>query len=346
MLLLKNKHLEANPYFRYNTPVINPIYMYAAIGLLILGLVILLVGGDIFVKGAASIAKRFGISPIVIGLTIVAFGTSAPELVINLFSAAQGASDIAFGNVLGSNISNILLVLGVASIIRPLAVKKGTTWKEIPFSALIIFVLFLLTNDVMFGNNGQNILTRGDGLVLMSYFLIFMYYTYGLTKVEGEKDDVETYKFSTSSVFILGGIICLTLGGKLMVDNAIILAKIAGLSELLIGLTITAVGTSLPELVISAIAAYKGHVDIAIGNVVGSNIFNVLWVLGLTPVVSPMTVTGEINTDIFIAGIASVLLFIFMFTGGKRRHYELRRWQGILFILLYIAYTTFIVVRG
>ena len=320
--------------------------MFSAIAFLLLGLIILLIGGDIFVKGSSSLAKRFGISPIVIGLTIVAFGTSAPELVINLFSAASGASDLAFGNILGSNISNVFLVLGIAAIIRPLAVKRGTTWKEIPFSILVIFVLFLLANDVMFGNNGENILTRGDGLVLISYFFIFMYYTYGLTKAEGEKEDVEKFKPWTSSTFILGGIACLTLGGKLMVDNAIILAKIAGLSELLIGLTITAVGTSLPELVTSAIAAYRGHVDIAIGNVVGSNIFNVLWVLGLTPIVSPMAVGMEINQDILVAGIAAALLFIFMFIGGKRGRYILQRWQGALFILLYISYTAFVIFRG
>ncbi len=320
--------------------------MYIAIGLLLLGLIILLIGGDIFVKGSSSIAKRFGVSPIVIGLTVVAFGTSAPELVINLFSAVSGASDIAFGNILGSNISNVLLVLGIAALIRPLAVKRGTTWKEIPFSVLVVFVLFLLTNDVMFGNNGQNVLTRGDGLVLVSYFLIFIYYTYGLTKVEGEKEDVETYKLSTSAIFILGGIISLTLGGKLMVDNAVILAKLAGLSELLIGLTITAVGTSLPELVTSAIAAYRGHVDIAIGNVVGSNIFNVLWVLGLTPIVAPMHVSMEINTDIAVAGLAATLLFLFMFVGGKRGRHVLQRWQGAFFILLYIGYTAFVLFRG
>jgi cation:H+ antiporter len=320
--------------------------MLPAIGLLLAGLVILLIGGDIFVKGAASLAKRFGLSPLVIGLTIVAFGTSAPELVINLFSAAQGASDIAFGNVIGSNISNVLLVLGIAALIRPLAVKKTTAWKEIPFSILTVGILFLLANDVMFGNNTQNILTRADGLVLMSYFLIFIYYTYGLTKIKGEDGDVEQYKPWTSSVFILGGIICLTLGGKLMVDNAVILAKIAGLSELLIGLTITAIGTSLPELVTSAIAAYRGHVDIAIGNVVGSNIFNILWVLGLTPVVSPMVVGSQINTDIIIAGATALLLFLFMFIGGKKTQYVLQRWQGAFFILLFISYTTFIIFRG
>lgn len=320
--------------------------MFSIIGFLLIGLVILLISGDIFVRGSASVAKRFGVSPIVIGLTVVAFGTSAPELVVNMFSAASGAGELAFGNVLGSNIANILLVLGIAALIRPLAVKYGTAWKEIPFSLLAIFVLFLLTNDVIFGNNNHNILTRGDGLVLVSYFLIFIYYTYGLSKVEGEKEDIEKYNGWISAGMLIGGVVFLTLGGKIMVDNAVKLAHIAGLSELLIGLTITAVGTSLPELVTSAIAAYKGHVDIAIGNVVGSNIFNILWVLGLTPIVSPIQVVSGVNQDMLVAGLATLLLFLFMFIGAKNKRYTLHRWHAVIFILLYISYTTFIIFRG
>lgn len=320
--------------------------MLIPIGLLLVGLVILLVGGEIFVKGAASLAKRFGISPIVIGLTVVAFGTSAPELVVNMFSAASGASDIAMGNILGSNISNTLLVLGVAAIIRPLVVKKETTWKEIPFSILGVVVLFILGNDVYFGGGAVDMLTRGDGLVLISFFVIFLYYTFGLAKVEGDKTDVEKFKLPTSLTFLLGGAICLTLGGKLMVDNGIILAKIAGLSELLIGLTITAIGTSLPELATSAIAAYKGHVDIAIGNVIGSNIFNVLWVLGLTPIVSPMHLGQSVNFDMGVAIAASVLLFVFMLLKGTKNTHRLERWQGVVFILIYITYTVSIIYRG
>lgn len=314
--------------------------------LLILGLAILILGGEIFVKGSASVARKMRISPIVIGLTVVAFGTSAPELVVNLFSAFQGAHDIAIGNVLGSNISNIFLVLGVAAIITPLAVKRGTTWKEIPFGILTVIVLFLLGNDVLFGNNGDNILTRGDGLVLVSFFLIFCYYTYGLSKAEGEAQDVETYNWSTSVLFLLGGIVCLVLGGHIMVKNGIILARLAGMSELLIGLTITAVGTSLPELATSAIAAYRKHVDLAVGNVVGSNIFNVLWVLGLTPVVSPISMNPEVNFDILVAVGAAFLLFILMFTGKKGQRHTLQRWHGVFFILMYVMYVAAVVIRG
>lgn len=321
--------------------------MLIPILLMISGLAILILGGEIFVRGSASIAKRLKVSPIVIGLTVVAFGTSAPELIVNIFSAIQGAPDIAVGNVLGSNISNILLVLGVASLIYPLTVKEGTAWKEIPFSILVILVLFLLTNDIIFGNNGINILTKADGLVLVSFFVIFIYYTYGLASVKGEKEkEPEKFSLSTSLLFILGGIVCLILGGKLMVDNGIILARLAGISELLIGLSITAVGTSLPELTTAAIAAYRRHDELAIGSVVGSNIFNILWVLGITPLIHPIEIKNAVNIDIVITASVTLLLFVFMFLGRRSGRYKLRRWQGFIFILLYIIYTVYIFMRG
>lgn len=321
--------------------------MIIPILLIILGLGILIVGGEIFVKGSASVAKRLRVSPIVIGLTIVAFGTSAPELVVNLFSAVKGAPDIAIGNILGSNIANILLVLGISAVIYPLTVKEGTTWKEIPLSILVLLVLFLLTNDVMFGNSNTNILSAGDGLILISFFVIFMYYTYGLAKVKGQIEEVpEKFAWTTSGLFIIGGIISLVLGGKLMVDNGIILAKLAGMSELLIGLTIVAVGTSLPELATSAIAAYRGHDELAIGNIVGSNIFNVLWILGITPVVHSIKIYEAINIDLIITIGVTCLLFAYMFIGKKGDKYTLTRWQGISFLLLYIVFNIYIFIRG
>ncbi len=321
--------------------------MILPILILLVGIVILLFGGDMFVKGASSLARKMNVSTMVIGLTIVAFGTSAPEMVVNIFSALQGSSDLAIGNILGSNISNILLVLGIAAIIRPLTVKEGTTWKEIPLGLLAIVVLFLLGNDIMFGNNGIDILTRADGLVLISFFLIFIYYTYGLTKVEGESGDkVDTYSWKKSILYIIAGIVGLVIGGKFIVDNAVILARMAGLSELFIGLTIMAIGTSLPELATSAIAAYRGHVDLAIGNVVGSNIFNILWVLGITPLVAPMKLSPGINFDLGMTALAAFLLFIFMFTGGKHHRHKLRKQEGIMMITIYIAYIVYIAVRG
>lgn len=321
--------------------------MLVPILLLIAGLVVLLFGGEIFIKGSASLARKLKVSPIVIGLTVVAFGTSAAELVVNIFAAVQGAPDLAIGNILGSNISNILFVLGISAIIYPISVKKGTIWKEIPFSILAVVVLFILSADVFFGQYNVNILTRGDGLILLAFFIIFIYYTFGLSKVEAEKEEgVKTYPWLSTTVFIIAGLGGLVLGGKLLVDNGVILASLLGMSELFIGLTIVAVGTSLPELAASGIAAYRHHDDLAIGNVVGSNIFNVFWVLGLTPLVSPIKVNSEANLDIVIAIAAASLLFLFMFVGHKHHRYKLRRWQGIVFVLLYVAYLVFIGVRG
>jgi len=286
------------------------------------------------------------ISAIVIGLTIVAFGTSMPELMVNIFSAIKGTPDIAIGNIIGSNIANILLVLGIAAIIHPLTIKENTTWKEIPFGLLSVIVLFVLANDVMFGNGPVDILSRGDGIILLAFFIIFLYYTYGLSKIKIEHEKIDTYKWSTSISMIIGGILLLVLGGKLIIDNGVILARMAGLSELFIGLTVTAIGTSLPELATSAIAAYHGHVDIAIGNVVGSNIFNVLWILGITPIISPLIVHTEVNTDMLVAILAALLLFIAMFMNAKHRRHTLQRAHGIVFVLLYIGYITFIAFRG
>lgn len=323
--------------------------MLIPILLLLLGLVMLLVGGDTFIKGSASLARKLKISPIVIGLTVVAFGTSAAELVVNIFAAVQGTPDLAIGNILGSNISNILLVLGISAIIYPISVKQGTIWKEIPLGIMAVVVLFILSADVYFGNgnSGINILTRGDGLILLAFFIIFMYYTYGLTKVEAEKEeDVKTYPWSPTILFILLGLGGLVLGGKLLVDNGTIIARLFGMSELFIGLTVVAIGTSLPELAASAIAAYRHHDDLAIGNVVGSNIFNVFWVLGLTPLVAPIPVNSDANTDVLVAILAATLLFAFMFVGHKHKRYKLRRWQGVIFVLLYVSYLVFIGMRG
>lgn len=315
--------------------------------LVLAGLGILLIGGEIFVRGSASLARKLRVSALVIGLTIVAFGTSAPELIINIFSAMQGASDIAIGNVLGSNISNTLLVLGVAALIYPLKVKSGTVWKEIPFGILITLVLVILANDVLLAGATSSALSRADGLILFAFFAIFMYYTYGLTKVEGETDqEVETYSWLHSGIFIIGGMLCLFFGGKIMVDNAVILARLAGWSELFIGLTITAIGTSMPELITSAIAAYRKEVDLAIGNVIGSNIFNILWVLGTSAVIRPMHIDASVNTDLIVTVLVSIILFLALFVGGKKGRNTIRRWEGVAFILFYLGYIGFVLFRG
>ncbi len=319
--------------------------MILSIFLVLIGLAVLIVGGESLVRGASSIAKRLKVAPIVIGLTIVAFGTSAPELAVNLFSAFKGSTDIAVGNVVGSNIANILLILGISALIRSLKVQKNTTWKEIPLALLGIVLVYIFGNDVFFDGGSTNILTRTDGFALMALFLIFMYYTFGITKVTENTgaDEVKMYTWIHSILLTIGGLIGLVFGGKLLVDNAIVLAELAGMSEALIGLTIVAVGTSLPELVTSIIAVKHGHDDLAIGNIVGSNIFNVFWILGLTSTILPLPISNAVQIDILVNIGASLLLFFFMFVHTKHR---LNRWQGAMFVLLYVGYVGYLVMRG
>ena len=321
--------------------------MLVLILLVIVGLIILIAGGDIFIRGSASLAHKLNVSPIVIGLTVVAFGTSVVELVVNILAAIQGHPDLAIGNVLGSNIANVLLVLGVGVLIRKFSIKEGTAWKEVPFSILAVIVLFIMGNDIIFnGGVKADVLTRGDGLILISFFLIFLYYTYGLTKVEGEKGDSKEYSLLASVVFIIAGIAAIIAGAQLVIDNGVKVAEMIGISQLFIGVTVVAIGTSLPELVTVGIAAYRGQDDLAVGNIVGSNIFNILWVLGITSTIAPIKMNPQVNFDIMVATSAIMMLFLFMFIGHKRHRYTLRRWQGLVFIALYIAYIAFAVWRG
>lgn len=313
--------------------------------LLLLGLVILIVGAEALVKGASSISKKAGIPPIVIGLTIVAFGTSAPELIVNIFSALKGTTDIAIGNVIGSNISNILLILGVSAFIVELRVQKDTTWKEIPLAALSVIVLYIMANDNIINGNGFNGLTRTDGLILLSFFSIFLYYTVELARkgFHIERDGIKTYSYPISWSLTISGLIALFVGGQILVNQAVTLAKLAGLSEMLIGLTIVAVGTSLPELATSVIAAKRGQSDIAVGNIVGSNIFNIFWILGVTSVIKPLPVSFNAGIDILICLIATILFFLFMFVGKK---HTLEKWQGAMLVLFYVVYIVYLVQRG
>ncbi|MDO9509964.1 MAG: calcium/sodium antiporter [Candidatus Magasanikbacteria bacterium] len=318
--------------------------MLLTIFLVIVSLVILIFGGDLLVKGASSLAKRWGIPALVIGLTVVAFGTSMPELVVNVFSALKGATGIAVGNIVGSNISNIFLILGISAIIFPLTVKDSTAWKEIPFAILAGIVLLFMGNDILFDGFNSNILSRTDGLVLLSVFAIFLYYVVNLAKTnKTAPEKIEVLSWTRSFLYLFSGTALLFFGGQLLVDNAVILARIAGMSEMLIGLTIIAIGTSMPELITSAVAAYHNHADIAVGNIIGSNIFNIFWVLGLTSVIKPLPFGGGINFDITVQIIATLLLFLCLLIGTKKK---IDRWQGIVFVLLYISYITYLIFRG
>lgn len=318
--------------------------MILNIFIFLIGFVFLIKGADILIDGATSIAKKFRISELVIGLTIVAFGSSAPELVVNIISSITGNTDLAIGNILGSNISNTLLIIGVAAIIYPLAVTRGTVWKEIPLSLLAIIVVGIMANDQIIEGAVMPALTRIDGLILLAFFLIFIYYTMGITKVKGvERVTMKQYKMPISIVMIIGGLIGLTLGGNWIVDSAVYFATAFGVSQALIGLTIVAIGTSLPELAASAMAAYKKSPDIAVGNIVGSNIFNLLWILGVSATIKPLPFSATLNQDILMVVFVTLLLFMFMFLGERR---VLQRKQGIAFIVIYVCYITYIIFRG
>ena len=311
--------------------------------LFFIGFILLIKGADFLVEGAASVARRLNISDLVIGLTVVAFGTSTPELFVNIVASVKGNTDIAIGNVVGSNIANVFFILGVSSIIYPLAVNKGTVWKEIPFSLLAAIVLFVIANDRLLDGSRVSALTRTDGLVLLSFFIIFIYYTGSIAaRIEGMEDHAHA-KLSgwlPSFLYIILGLIGLALGGKWIVDGAVALATKFGTSESLIGLTIVAVGTSLPELATSAVAAYKHNAEIAVGNVVGSNIFNIFFVLGISAFIKPLPFQVKNNLDIAVVILSSLLLFLFMFTGKKR---SLDRWEGIIFCLFYGIFVAYLV---
>lgn len=311
--------------------------------LFIVGFYFLIKGADWLVEGASSVAKRYHVSNLMIGLTIVSFGTSAPELIVNLFASFNGSSGLAIGNVVGSNISNILLILGISSMIYPLAVGKGTITKEIPFSLMAVVVLWLLVNDIMINGDAASVLTRTDGAILLFFFIIFIYYTFGIAKVEGEGEEFKKHNKWASVLMIVGGMIMLALGGQWIVSGAIAIAARFGMSEAMIGLTIVAIGTSLPELAASAVAAWKHKSDIAIGNIIGSNIFNIFWILGFSALIKPIFFSPELNFDIYFMGAITLLLLLFMFVGKKN---ILQKWQGLTMFLVYVAYISFLVIRG
>ena len=303
------------------------------------GIALIIASANGLVDGASSIAKKFGISDIVIGLTIVAFGTSAPELTVNIFSALQGSTDIAIGNVLGSNIANILLILGISSLIYPLAIQKNTSWKEIPLSLLAAVVLGIIANDQLIDNSPiGNFVSRTDGLILLSFFTIFLVYTIEIAQNNAEEEETKVIPIWKAVLFILFGLAGLFFGGKYLVEGAVNIAKEAGLSERIIGLTIVAVGTSLPELATSVVAARKKKADIAVGNIVGSNIFNIFFILGLTAVIQPLPFNSSANFDILATIFASLLLFLATISIGRRK---IERLEGALFLMIYIGYIVY-----
>ena len=312
------------------------------------GIVLLVKGADSLVDGSVSLARKLGVSSLVVGLTVVSFGTSMPELLVNLISAFKGETDIGLGNIVGSNLANILLVLGLTAVLYPVRVHKSVIWKEIPFSLLAALVLFIVANDTFIDLSSVALISRIDWLLLLSFFVIFLYYIIQTGKRTRMRNIERTLELAhlgylKISLLILGGTIGLFLVGKFVVDGAIILAQTFGLSEFLISSTIIAIGTSLPELITSVTAAKKGKVGISVGNIVGSNIFNVLFILAITSVIFPIPVKGIINVDMIFLIFVSVLLFIFMFVGKK---HMMEKWKGALFVGLYLLYLIFNIIRG
>ena len=305
--------------------------------LLALGFVLLVYGANGLVDGASSLAKRFNIPDIVIGLTIVALGTSSPELVVNVLASINDRSDIVLGNIVGSNIFNILGTLGLAAIIYPLTVKTNTTWIEVPLCLLSAVVMLTMANDMFLDGAESSMVSRVEGIGLLFFFIIFLVYNLSLMRKNPEESDVSVTYLSRprSLAYILGGLIGLIVGGNLIVDSASEIARGFGVSERVIALTIVSIGTSAPELATSIAAVRKKNVDIAIGNVVGSNIFNVFLVLGVSATVNPVNVNANSNFDLLANVLASFLLFLFIFIGRKR---QLERWEGFLFLSFYLIY--------
>ncbi len=315
--------------------------------LFIIGIALLMKGADYLINGSSSLAKKYGVPTLVIGLTIVAFGTSLPELVVNIFAGLKGESDVALGNIIGSNIANLLLILGISALICPVPMKvqSSTTWKEIPFSLLAAVVLFIFASSFLTKTNPA-VLNISSGLILLCFFVVFLFYVVSMSLKKKEKDKkLEIQKHSNFVIFlmIVGGLAMLYFGGKWVVNGAVGVARLMGFSEYLISATIVAVGTSLPELVTSIVAARKKDVDLAVGNVVGSNIFNIFFILGITALITPLIVPAAIFYDIVILMAITFLLFIFMFVG--KRH-VLEKWQGVLFLVLYVMYVAMLVIKG
>jgi cation:H+ antiporter len=304
---------------------------------IIAGFFILIYGANFLVDGASSLAGKLKVPNIVIGLTIVAFGTSAPELVVNTFAAIKGNPQIVLGNVIGSNIFNIAAILGICSIIYPLTVKTNTTWVEVPLALLSAVVVLVLANDFFFDQSTPNSISRSEGVILLLFFVIFLAYNIHLSMGGKNADEVtvKDYAVGKSVLLVILGFIMLVAGGKLIVDYAVKVAQLLGWSERVIALTIVSVGTSLPELATSLVAVKKKNVDIAVGNVVGSNIFNIFFILGISASITAVPLSPENQFDLLVNIFASFLLFIFIFSGKGRK---VDRWEGILFVLLYISY--------
>lgn len=324
--------------------------MLVDILLFLLGIVLIIVGANYLTEGASTLARRMGLSPLVVGLTIVAFGTSAPELIVSLMSALKGNADIAMGNVIGSNIFNILAIGGVTALVAPITITQSTIRREIPLMLLSFLVLFFLSYDTIFAGTAgttENILSRGEGLTLLGFFLIFLTYTFAIAKdapddPHADHTPIRSYSLWLLVLFILGGLAALIYGGDLFVSSASSIARTFGMSESFIGLTIVAAGTSLPELATSVAAALKKQPEIAVGNIVGSNIFNIFLILGVSSTITPIRIGGVTALDFLVMIVAGLMLYIFAVLFGQR---VVKRSEGAILALSFIAYTVYLIMQ-
>lgn len=313
--------------------------------LLLVGFALLIKGADFFVEGSSKIARLLKVPPMLVGLTIVAFGTSSPEATVSIIAAMEGNSAVSLGNVIGSNIFNITLVVGITAILNPLKVESETIRKEIPFTLLASVALWVLISDIALQGDGANLITRSEGIILLLFFAIFLYYIFEVARNNRENGvdtgDTTGVTWGKNIVFTLGGLAGIIFGGDLVVDNATDIALSIGMSETLVGLTIVAVGTSLPELITSITAALKKESEIALGNIVGSNIFNILLVIGASATISPLAVDSKIFFDLIFMILFTIVLLIF-----SRSKYKVSKKEGAILALVYVAYLTYIIIRN
>lgn len=327
--------------------------MILQIGLMLLGFVLLVKGADFLVDGGSNIAKKFHIPELIIGLTIVSVGTSMPELMVSLTSAIGGHSDISIGNVVGSNLANLLLILGLCALIKGLKFKKETKYFESPFALLITILLFVLANNNLGGQ--PNTINRVEGFILVGLCVVFIIYNIVMAK-KGEDFDgiskeliIPNLKMNTpgyvvkSVIYIILGIVCLKFGGDFVVDSCSEIARNLGMSEKMISLTIIAIATSLPELVTSLVATKKGEIDLAIGNIIGSCIFNILLIIGVSAIIAPINYSVSYNKDLIILMVATLFLGLFPFIGKKD---EMTKVNGLIYFVGYVAYMSFLVISN
>ncbi|MBT2684151.1 calcium/sodium antiporter [Bacillus sp. ISL-37] len=314
--------------------------------LLAIGFALLIKGADYFVEGSSKIATLLRVPPLLVGLTIVAFGTSSPEATVSIIAAMEGSSEVSLGNVIGSNIFNITLVVGITAMINPLAVETMTIRKEIPFTMLASVALAVVANDIALQTANTNLIGRSEGLILLLFFMIFLYYIIEVALNNREPapavaEVTSQLTWGKNILFTLAGLAAIIFGGDLVVDNATQIALSFGMSETLAGLTIVAVGTSLPELITSITAALKKKSEIALGNIVGSNIFNILFVLGTSATIAPLAVNDKIFTDIALMIILTAVLLIF-----SRSKFKISKIEGAILAAVYIAYLVYIILRN